>query len=112
MKVHLFYSPEKTVQESETLYELLERQENDPSQMEELPEKKLHYDRYFYINRSKEAKIGYIRNHKAIDEQLAKCGFFMIAETDFTKTTVEVLEPYRRRDVIEKSFDDLKNDWM
>ncbi len=33
----------------------------------------------------------------------------MIAETDFTKTTAEVLELYRRRDVIEKGFDDLKN---
>ena len=110
MKVHLYYSPEKAVQESEALYELLERQENDLSQMEEPPEKKLHYDRYFYINRSKEGKLGYIRNHKAIDEQLARCGFFMIAETDFTKTTAEVLELYRRWDVIEKSFDDLKNE--
>ena len=63
-----------------------------------------------YINRSKEGKLGYIRNHKAIDEQLARCGFFLIGETDFTKTTAEVLELYRRRDVVEKSFDDLKNE--
>ncbi len=109
MKVHLYYSPEKAVQESEALYELLERQENDLSQMEEPPDRKLHYDKYFFINRSKDGKLGYIRNHKAINEQLARCGFFLIGETDFTKTTAEVLELYRRRDVIEKSFDDLKN---
>lgn len=110
MKVHLFYDPEKAALESEALYELVERQENDLSQMEEPPEKKLHYDKYFYINRSKDGKLGYIRNFKAIDEQLAKCGFFLIAETDFRKTTAEILELYRRRDVIEKSFDDLKNE--
>ena len=110
MNVHLFYDPEKAAMESEALYELVERQENDLSQMEEPPEKKLHYDKYFYINRSKDGKLGYIRNFKAIDEQLAKCGFFLIAETDFRKTTAEILELYRRRDVIEKSFDDLKNE--
>lgn len=110
MKVHLFYDPEKAALESEALYELVERQENDLSQMKEPPEKKLHYDKYFYINRSKNGKLSYIRNFKAIDEQLAKCGFFLIAETDFRKTTAEILELYRRRDVIEKSFDDLKNE--
>ena len=34
----------------------------------------------------------------------------MIAETDFKKTTAEILEIYRRRDVVEKSFDNLKNE--
>ena len=110
MRVHLYYSPEKAVMESESLYELLERQENELSQMEEPPDRKLHFDKYFYINRSKDGKLGYIRNHKAIDEQLARCGFFLIGETDFTKTTAEILELYRRRDVVEKSFDDLKNE--
>ena len=110
MRVHLYYSPEKAAMESESLYELLDRQEYELSQMEEPPDQKLHYDKYFYINRSREGKLGYIRNHKAIDEQLARCGFFLIGETDFTKTTAEVLELYRRRDVVEKSFDDLKNE--
>lgn len=61
MKVHLYYSPEKAIQEREALYELLERQENDLSQMEKPQEKEFHYDRYFYINRSKEGKMGYLR---------------------------------------------------
>lgn len=33
----------------------------------------------------------------------------MIAETDLTKTTAEIPDIYRRRDVVEKCFDDLKN---
>ena len=110
MRVHLYYSPEKAAMESESLYELLERQENELSLMEEPPDRKLHYDKYFYINRSKDGKLGYIRNHKAIDEQLTRCGFFLIGETDFTKTSAEILEMYRRRDVVEKSFDQLKNE--
>lgn len=110
MKVHLYYDPDKALQDNEALYELLERQENDLRNMEEPPDRKLKYDRYFFINRSKDGKLGFIRNHKAIDEQLERCGFFLIAETDFKKTTAEILNIYRRRDVIEKSFDNLKNE--
>ena len=109
MKVHLYYDPDKAAQESRAFYELLERQENDLKTMEKPPDRNLHYDKYFFINRSKDGKLGYIRNHKAIDEQLNKCGFFLIAETDFKKTTVEILNIYRNRDVVEKSFDNLKN---
>ena len=110
MRVHLYYDPEKALRESTALYELLQAQENDLKSMEEPPDRKLHYDKYFYINRSKDGKLGFIRNFKAIDEELRCCGFFLIAETDFKKTTAEILEIYRRRDVIEKSFDNLKNE--
>ena len=109
MNVHIYYDPEKAFHESEALYELLDRQENDLAHMEEPPDRKLHYDKYFFINRSKDGKLGYTRNNKAIDEELERCGFFLIAETDFRKTTAEILEIYRRRDMVEKNFDDLKN---
>ena len=50
------------------------------------------------------------RNMEAINKALSRCGFFLIGETDFKKTTAQILEIYRRRDVVEKSFDNLKND--
>lgn len=109
MNVHIFYDPEKAFHESEALYELLDRQENDLAHMEEPPDRKLHYDKYFFINRSKDGKLGYTRNNQAIDEELGRCGFFLIAETDFKKTTAEILDIYRRRDMVEKNFDNLKN---
>lgn len=43
--------------------------------MEEPPDKKLHYDKYFYINRSKDGKLGFVRNYEAIDKELRTCGF-------------------------------------
>lgn len=110
MNVHIYYDPQKALQESEALYELIEHQENDLKNMEEPPERNLHYDKYFYINRSKDGKLGFKKNHKAIDEALKMCGFFLIAETDFKKTTAQILNIYRTRDTVEKSFDNLKNE--
>lgn len=110
MKVHLFYDPAKAARDSENLHEEIQKQENELLEMQEPPEKKLRYDKYFFINRSKDGKLGFRRNPAAIDKELSRCGFFMIAETDFTKTTSEVLDIYRCRDVVEKSFDNLKNE--
>lgn len=110
MNVHLYYDSFKAATEREALFELIERQENDLKSMEEPPEKKYRYDRFFFINRSKDGKLGFTKNHKAIDEALKQCGFFLIAETDFRKTSAEILEIYRKRDAIEKSFDNLKNE--
>lgn len=110
MKIHLYYDPYKAVTEHDSVLREVEKMEAELKEMETPPEKKLHYDRYFYINRSKEGKLGFRRNAEAINKALSRCGFFLIGETDFKKTTTEILDIYRRRDVVEKSFDNLKND--
>lgn len=110
MRVHLYYDPYKAICESEALHEEIDRMENELAQMETPPDRKIHYDRYFYINRAKDGSLAFRRNVDAINKALSRCGFFLIGETDFKKTTAEVLEIYRCRDVIEKSFCNLKND--
>lgn len=52
----MYYDPEKALRESTALYDLLKAQENDLKSMEEPPDRKLHYDKYFYINRSRDAE--------------------------------------------------------
>ena len=110
MKIHIYYDPYKAAKESSNLYEELDKLEQELRGMETPPDRKLHYDKYFYINRGKDGRLGFRRNTEAINKALSRCGFFLIGETDFKKTTAQILEIYRRRDVIEKSFDNLKND--
>mgnify|MGYP003539607707 FL=1 len=92
MRVHLYYDPYKAVAESERLYEEIERQEKELAQMETPPDRKLHYDRYFYINRTKNGGLGYRRNIEAINKALSRCGFFLFWVIDFKKTTAQILE--------------------
>lgn len=47
MKVHLFYDPGKAARDSESLQEEIQRQENELMGMEEPPDRKLRYDKYF-----------------------------------------------------------------
>ena len=57
----------------------------DLKNMQEPPDKKLRYDKYFFINRSKDGKLAFKRNDEAIDARILRCGFFLIAETDYKK---------------------------
>jgi transposase len=111
MNVHMYYDADKAARDAEVIRMEVEKIEAELREMEEPPARNLHYDKYFFINRnSKDDSLSFRRNDAAINKSLDQCGFFLIAETDFKKTTAEILDIYRRRDIIEKSFDSLKND--
>lgn len=110
MKIHLYYDPYKAATEYDSLLREVERMEAELSEMEIPPEKRTHYERYFHIDQDADGRAIFRRDTAAIDKALERCGFFLIGETDFKKTTAEILEIYRRRDVVEKCFDDLKNE--
>ena len=120
MNVHLYYDPEKAALNEETLYNSLDKMEADLADMETAPGSNTNMSKFFNITEKetvtevngKEIKHRYLvfeRNAAAIDEALARCGFFAIAETVFTKSSKEILDLYRDRDMIEKCFDDMKN---
>lgn len=110
VKAHIYYNPTKAAAEEEILFDELERCERTLNEMTEPPPRTLHYDRYFKINRKKEGGFGFIRDSEKINAIISRLGFFIIVETDFEASSYEILMTYRRRDVVEKSFDDLKNE--
>jgi len=110
VKAHIYYNPAKAAAEEEILFDELEKCERALSEMAEPPARSLHYDRYFKINRSKDGGVGFIRDNEKINAIISRLGFFIIVETDFEASSLEILMTYRQRDVVEKSFDDLKNE--
>ena len=108
-KAHIYYNQSKVAQEEEQLFEQIEKDEKALGSMETAPPRSQKYDKYFYINTSKDGGFGFIRNQERIDAAMSRLGFFVILETDFRLTSEEVLTTYRRRDIIEKSFNQLKN---
>jgi transposase len=110
LKAHIYYSPSKAAIEEEILYADIEKCENALEQMTETPQRSSRYDRYFKINHKKGGGIGFIRDTEKINAIISRLGFFIIVETDFEASSYDILMTYRRRDVVEKSFDDLKNE--
>jgi len=63
---------------------------------------------HFTIDHAKDGTFKYERNYKKIDDAAKNCGFFcLLTNTDIGSS--EVLDLFRRKDSIEKSFDNLKN---
>ena len=110
VKAHIYYNPSKAAAEEEILFDEIERCERALGQMNEPPARTLHYDRYFKINHKSGGGIGFIRDTEKINAIISRLGFFIIVETDFEASSLEVLMVYRQRDVVEKSFDDLRNE--
>lgn len=110
VKAHIYYNPAKAAAEEELLFSEIEKCERALSEMTEPPPRSMQYDRYFKINRSKDGGIGFIRDTQKINAIILRLGFFIIVETDFEASPLEILLTYRQRDVVEKSFDDMKNE--
>lgn len=110
LKAHVYYNPAKAAAEEEMLFDELERCERALSEMSDSPARNPYYDRYFKINRAKDGSIAFIRDKEKINTIISRLGFFIIVETDFEISSLDVLMTYRQRDVVEKSFDDLKNE--
>ena len=108
-KLHIYYSPTKAARDEEALFDQIDKEELALSKMTAPPPKSMRYDRHFKINKSKDGSFGFIRDREKIDAAISRLGFFLILETDFRSTSEEILDIYRRRDIVEKTFNDLKN---
>ena len=106
-KAHIYYSVEKVATEQALLFEKIVEYEKALSLMTEIP--KTSYAKYFKISK-KEKKLEFARDIEKINQEISRLGFFVIAETDFRATSKGILEAYRKRDMIEKAFDEIKNE--
>ena len=107
--VHVFFDTMKFHEESSILYTNIEKREQSLATMDAKPSEPHPYDKYFKFNDSKKKAFSFERNAEAINQAITGFGYFLILTTDFKLTSNEVLEIYRRKDVVEKCFDNLKN---
>ena len=107
--LHVYYNPHRAADDQDALTRrlLLCRQELETGQLN--PAHELDYEQYFMVKETpvRGRQVDY--NDEAIKTYRNKCaGFFSILTTK-KLDTLEALQIYRNKDVVEKSFDDLKN---
>jgi transposase len=106
-KIHLFHSAEKSSDEGRIFKEKLAKWEGDLRNGKSVKKA----EGYFHVTPGGEDGLPTVtRNHAAIDEKVRNMGYFLMMTTDLKRTPQEVLEIYRKKDLIEKSFSELKND--
>ena len=106
-KIHLFYANSKIADEERLLKEKLARWEQELKEGGSVKAAEC----FFTVTVDTESnKLTVERDYEAIDEKIRNLGYFLMMTTDLNKTPEEILDIYRRKDIIEKCFDELKND--
>jgi len=105
-KIHLFYANSKIADEERIFKEKLARWEDTLREGKTVKDA----EEYFIITDYGEGVRTVDRNHDAVDDKIRNLGYFLMMTTDMGKTPEDILDVYRRKDIIEKSFDELKND--
>ena len=106
-KIHLFYTNGKIADEERLLKEKLARWEQELGEGKTVKAA----EDYFTVTKTGEGSISAVaREYDVIDEKVNNLGYFLMMTTDLKKTPEMILDIYRRKDIIEKCFDELKND--
>jgi transposase len=107
--MHIYYDPDKAERQRMDLFRTVESLESTLNQLEHLTERQLkHYRAYFNIDMAKDGSFTFKRDYNKIDKVALNNGFFCIL-TNTGLSNADALTIYRRKDMIEKGFDDLKN---
>lgn len=109
VNLHFYYDPQKAVLDEKALFDDIQRQEETLSTWVKQSKLKPSLTKYFEVEESGEKAISYRLDYDKIDALRKKLGYFALITTDKALTSEAVLTIYRQKDVIEKSFDELKN---
>ena len=107
--MHIYYDPSLAEHQRSDLQRTVENMEGTLGQLTQITKRDAkHYSSFFDIKRDDIGSFSFCRDYNKIDAAAKNNGFFCIL-TNKVLTSAEVLKVYRRKDVIEKGFDDLKN---
>jgi transposase len=107
--MHIYFDPVLAEGHRSDLYRTVEVQEEKLKQLQQLTKQEAkRYRTFFDIDLAEDGTFNFERSYVRIDEAARNSGFFCLL-TSTGLSGAEVLDIYRRKDVIEKSFDELKN---
>ena len=107
--MHVYHDTGLAERQSRDLFRTVEAWEERLAQLKQLTLREAkRYRAYFTIHLAKDSSFTYRRDYDKIDAAALNNGYFCIL-TNTGMDSSEVLEVYRRKDMLEKGFDDLKN---
>jgi transposase len=109
LKAHVYYDSEKQALDEKELYSCVERLEAELEKIGKSAGVSKKYSDFFSVVSRKSGEFSYRRDLDKIDERLGRAGYFILLSNDAGLDSGRALDIYRRKDVIEKSFDQLKN---
>lgn len=107
-RLNLYYNFKKKSDEVILLKEKIIKYQYELDNLKELKSDEK-YKKYFDITINEDNSFTYEINNKKIDEEQETLGFYALLSSRIDDNMNEILKTYRRKDFVEKAFDNLKN---
>jgi transposase len=107
--MHVYYDPELAERQRSDMFRTVECMGETLAQLGQITDKELRrYARFFDIEKKAGRVFSYTPSYGRIDNAVKNSGYFCVL-SNTSLDSAAVLEVYRRKDFIEKGFDDIKN---
>ena len=107
--LHIYFNARQAAEEFDRFTRELLKYKDELETSKKIKEREEYYDRYFIIKETPKRGIRILFNDAEIEKHRKRyAGFFCIL-SNAVKLPLEALNVYRTKDVVENSFDDLKN---
>ena len=107
--VHVYYSDKKAVEDRASFMDRLHDCKKELETGDRKARNEEFYSRYFIVKQTPKRGLSVKYNNEEIENYRNHYAGFFCVMTNVNTTSLEVLEIYRKKDVVEKCFDDLKN---
>jgi Transposase len=108
MYLHLFYSPGKALEDERKLHEKLTTWKTELESGKRYQVNEKSYEKYFEVKETPVRGIKIMVKQGEIENAKKNYGYFAMISND-VKDPVKALELYRRKDLIEKAFENIKD---
>ncbi|MCL2631949.1 MAG: transposase [Coriobacteriia bacterium] len=109
LSAHVFYDSSRFAEQERALYAYIDRLEGELAKASGRRIAKKYRDFFTFSDTHETKPLMFSRDNAAVAGALAEAGFIVFITNDETLDPQGVLKLYRRRDEVEKVFDDLKN---
>lgn len=107
MYLHLYFSPERALEDEKSFNNRLAALQEELESGQRHPDHEKQYAKYFELKTTPVRGIKVIAREDALAEAKRNYGYFALLSNDI-KEPVKALETYRKKDMVEKAFNNLK----
>ena len=107
---HVYFSFARKASESEAYYDYIDKLEKELISLLKSKTIPPRYHAIFDVSQVTPGSFTYKRDHQKVNNKLKSMGYFILLTDNPALTSAEVLKIYRGKDIIEKHFDQFKND--
>lgn len=107
MYLHLYFSPERALEDEKSFNNRLSALQNELENGQRHPDHEKQYAKYFEVKTTPVRGTTVIAKEDALQEAKRNYGYFALLSNDI-KDPVKALETYRKKDMVEKAFNNLK----